>query len=580
MSNKKVIDLDEGRYMVVADIHGNIHDYCKVIQTYNKKKKLREVDGLIFAGDIVHSYGGDDGSRQIIDDLINHQMDNNVHVLLGNHEIAHIYNFTLPTGKNELTHEFETDIKSNREKYVGFLKSLPIYARTKGGVVISHAGASKKVKNIDDIINLNHDEIIQENKKEFDSLTSEEKENFKELLEKKLYGLPYDEAFKLLRGTEPDDSLLEGEFLYRNRDENNEFKNVDTEWLYDIFFNTNEKFFDNGKEKETRKSSSDYMDTLTKFLATMSEDYTPQNLLVSGHMHQKSGIDIFKNKQLRITSSAQVDNDTVKSYLVVDAEKKYSSAMELLDNVHSLYPETIDKTLLAKVEELSKKYPILTPYNIYNLKKGKTVTMTGEATLDDLERLKLLQNHLDKKRYESMLEGGIKPKNAKLNKNLLSVIEELERKSISIEKIQSDGGSLYDVMYKIYDVGPKQSEQIKGLIQVKHNAIIEHNKEYGPILLQKDPEYGFISLTNMELPIKEVESEDGEKKILVGPSEPFPAKDEFVDKALEFIKEQHKKGMPKELVTRNVLNLAFKRSVLEKPYTKLSEKEFIEEFLK
>lgn len=560
--------------MVVADIHGNLEDYNRIIQTYQKKKKSGEVDGLIFAGDTIHARSEKDESKEIIDDLIKlTSEDKNIHVILGNHELPHIYNFTLAFRKSDadvvdFTKDFELKIKDNKDVYVEFFKSLPFYIRTKGGVLISHAGASRGVSKLDcleDLIDLNHGKIIQENLEDeddgFNTLTPEKKENFKKKLERRFYkDLPYETVLKSLRGTDVGDkkkaeTLLQGEYFMYNLDSQGRQINPDAEFLWEMLFNKNEKHL----------GSSEYIKTINNFLERVSENYTEQKLIVSGHFHNEAGFDIFEDKQLRITSSEEAGNPTAKSFLVIDAGKTYLSARELADNIHTLYPETVDENLSKRVEELSKKYPIKTRYNISTLKLDlNTLNLSNPKVLQDLDE-KITKGKL-------MVEGGIKPKNSTINKILFEIIDVLERRDVKIEEILTDGGSNYEIKYE-------KSPEMKGVIAIEYDVVVDHNQEYGELpIIKVESGNGFVHITDMQVPIGEKILEGGKKAILLS-SIRFPASKDKIDKLLETYKEELP-NLPAEILKNFVRKYIFRRSVLEEPYTDLSEKKFIKKLLK
>lgn len=572
MVNKKVIDIDSGTWMVVADIHGDLEDYKRIKDIYHQKKESGELNGLIFAGDMIHSYCEEDKSKEITDDLINlTKEDKNIHVLLGNHELAHIYNFTFAREGKEVTSNFEIAIKDNREKYIEFFKSLPLYVRTQGGVVISHAGASKEVSRLDrleDLIELNHDDILKENMEDsdkgFNTLTIKQKEEFKKNLEQHLYGMPYEEALKRFRGVdakgkEKYESLLQGEFfhkshLFQRHSGEEEMPNLDMVWLLDMLFNGNENTY----------SRSDYLDIINKFLAKMSEDYTAQRFLVSGHIHKEAGFDNFEDKQLRIDSSAEVANPTAKSFLIIDANKTYFSVQELAENLCSLYPETIDKNLLEKVDELSKKYPIKTVYNktLRKLKDFHGLHLDPRSLYD-------FEKKLEKEKVKVV--GGIKPKNTVLNQTLIEIVEGLEKNNVKIGEILTDGGSRYGIKYE-------ESPEMKGVLIIDYNKVIDNNQKYGPLIIKKvgETETSFAHVMHLDTPVGET-VDNGKKVLIIKPLQITSTK-ENTERLIEKFKGQFKE-MPEEMIKGFLNEYIFKRSVLEKPYTDLSEEEFLKRLL-
>lgn len=548
MKHKRIIDLDSGKYMVVADIHGNLPDYEKIKEIYQKKKEAGEVKGLIIAGDIIHTYGGEDKSKEIVDNLIElTKNDENVHVLLGNHEMASIYNFTLvKPGFAEFTYNLELAIKDNREKYIDFFKSFPFYIRTKGGIIISHAGPSKGAGNIEEIIKLDHDEILEKNKEEFEALSPEEKTGFKRLMEQEVYGASFEKILKEFRGIDPQDkekseSFLQGEFFFR--------KGVSL--LGDILFNGNEESY----------GPLGYLLVMEEFLEEMSKGYTPQNLIISGHVHPKAGFEIFEHEQLRIASSAEIVDPAAKSFIIIDAGKEYLSAKELAENVHSLYSEATDETLLEKVENISKKYPIKTEFiKVLLLENVKP------------EVLWHINPRLFKRR--AAVEGGVKPKSKNLNENLLKVVEELEKRNVKIGDITTDGGSFYRIGYEELSKKEEESPKDKAFIQIGYNTVIDHNPTYGNLSIT-EIQSGSGFAHQIQVPVGEGRDEKGNRVVYV---EYVSSDRENIDRIVKALKEKKDiEGF--ERIKPVLKKLVFKCSVLEDPYTDLSEEEFFKKLL-
>lgn len=564
MKNQKVVDIDSGRWIVAADLHGNLEDYEQLKKIYNQKKSAGEIDGLILAGDTIHAYNCEDKSKEIIDDLISlTNEDSNVYVLLGNHELAHIHNFTFGAGHHEFTKDLELAIKDERAKYVEFFKSLPVYVRTKGGVTISHAGASKQANNIEDVINMNHEDIIQENKENFEQLSPEDKERFKILLEQNLYGMTYTEALKVFRGitlkdSEKDDSLLQGEFFHKSHllkkhPDKEEQPNPDMAWLGDMLFNINESAY----------GHLGYLKVIEDFLKNVSEDCDPQNLIVSGHIHSKAGFAIFEDKNLRITSSAEIQDPAAKTLLIIDAKERYSSARDLANNLCSLHPESTDEELSKKVENLSTKYKIKT---VYNITPKKIVNLHDILSPQNLARA---EKELTKEKL--VVEGGIKPKSMNLNQILLEITAGLEKNNVGIDEILTDGGSVYLVSYE-------DKSGNKGDIKITHDQVVDNHPVYGPLQIKKvDSGNGFAHVIYLDVPVGEKKLENGEKVMLVA-KKPIPSTHEHTEKILDSVKSKIE-VIPKEMLKELITEYVFKRSVLEEPYTTLSGEEFLKNFL-
>jgi hypothetical protein len=302
---KKIFDIKKGKLMVVSDLQGNLKDYLKIKEVFLKLKEVKRVDYLIFDGDLIHSdLGEEDGSKEIIDDLIKLKANSKKSpyiAILGNHELAHIYEFSLSKGKYEYTSSFEKVIYPNREKYVNFFKEMPFGIRTDNQILINHTGANsligeklEKRYNIDfnKYSNFNHESQI--------------KSMIKELELEKLKNNSNKINYKL------GNKLMESKIGY---------------FLFEIFMNKNEKEY-----------AEEYFIMLNNFLSFMSEDLSFQlRFLVSGHVRVPNGMEIIGEKQLRLSTSCGAKSDSEKTFLLLNSEKNYNSIYELSRDCFKLY---------------------------------------------------------------------------------------------------------------------------------------------------------------------------------------------------------------------------------------------------
>lgn len=156
MFNEKLLNLSScGRLIVVSDLHGNYEDYKKYLELWDSKDTNCHI---VFIGDLIHSTGGDDKSVEIVDDaIVKCRKYPNFHVLLGNHEWAHITKTDIYKREKNQRLAFEEEIISKKgslyptlNEYVDFFKSLPFFIKTENGLFISHTGPSKKIKTMED----------------------------------------------------------------------------------------------------------------------------------------------------------------------------------------------------------------------------------------------------------------------------------------------------------------------------------------------------------------------------------------------------------------------------------------------
>ena len=140
----RVVNINKGRLMIVNDLHGDINDYKQVKMIFLKLLEAGEADYLVFNGDVIHAYAGEDCSVEMLDDIIKmiKEHPGKIIYLLGNHEFVHVYGLALHKGGLEFTGHFKQDAGDKLLEYVNFFKSLAFAIRTKGGILICHNGAA------------------------------------------------------------------------------------------------------------------------------------------------------------------------------------------------------------------------------------------------------------------------------------------------------------------------------------------------------------------------------------------------------------------------------------------------------
>src|SRR5688572_7677547 len=172
-----VVDLDTGTAMIVTDLHGTWDVYRRLRDLFLAELAKGNVNHLVLCGDLIHSESVEeyDASLDVLLDVMSLQADlgkSKVTMLLGNHELPHIYGLTLAKGAVEYTPRFEASVSrldqrykvpQKRKEIIEFLASLPFFARTKAGVMLTHAGASTDVsssKLAERLFCINHSELI------------------------------------------------------------------------------------------------------------------------------------------------------------------------------------------------------------------------------------------------------------------------------------------------------------------------------------------------------------------------------------------------------------------------------------
>lgn len=149
---------NNGKLLVVTDIHGNLKDFNKYIKIWESG----EHEYFVFTGDLIHAMDlKEDGSVEIIykvRDLL--KSEKNIYLLLGNHEWSVITGIPIYKGGINLTIMFERLLKSKfgdgwkeiLDEFKTFFKKFHLAVRTSNKVFISHAGPSRYVESIEDIM--------------------------------------------------------------------------------------------------------------------------------------------------------------------------------------------------------------------------------------------------------------------------------------------------------------------------------------------------------------------------------------------------------------------------------------------
>jgi Icc-related predicted phosphoesterase len=171
--NGKLVELpNEGKAIVVTDLHGNLKDYKKYLSIWEKYGD--ENVHFILTGDFIHAMGRkNDRSIDILESVIQKcEINENFHPLLGNHEWSTISRTSVyKRGINQslnfedlLKERFDKGWKNKLEEYKKFFKKLPIAVKTNNKVFISHGGPPKDISNLDEIINITNEGYITNDK--------------------------------------------------------------------------------------------------------------------------------------------------------------------------------------------------------------------------------------------------------------------------------------------------------------------------------------------------------------------------------------------------------------------------------
>ncbi|MEZ4666805.1 MAG: metallophosphoesterase [Anaerolineae bacterium] len=336
--SQRIVDLNSGTAMVVTDLHGEWDVYCRLRDFWLAQNAVGRLDRFVLCGDLIHNEGTEenDSSLEMLLDVMAMQAEfgkEKVIMLLGNHELPHIYGLTLAKGSVEFTPRFEAALTRldqrfkapcKRKEVREFLSNLPFFARTKGGVLITHAGASPDVssaKHAERLINLNHSSLIEiadRELKKFDIGSLQRGYSH-------FTGISYEEQVKhylAVTGTSDPryNELLRVLFLSG--------QNTDFDLMWNTLFSQNE--LDAGE--------STYNKTVKNFLQYFS-DAGPQEVrvLVAGHISVKDGFTEVGKQQLRIASCTHAFPRRSARYLILDCEKPVQTATDLVPGLQFVF---------------------------------------------------------------------------------------------------------------------------------------------------------------------------------------------------------------------------------------------------
>lgn len=342
--SRRVIDLNDGIAMVVTDLHGAWDVYRRLRDKFLEEHARGSIDRLIICGDLIHAEGSEelDSSLDMLLDVMALQAEkgaDRVIMLLGNHELPHIYGLTLAKGAIQYTPRFEGALTRldqfykapyRRKEVMRFLMSLPFFVRTKAGVLLTHAGAASDVNSpaaFERLIGVEHEAII---KTADDELNKYDIESLRRGYSH-FTGLPYDDqARRYLAVSSPQDprynDLLRVLFLTG--------KNSDFDLMWNTLFSQNEM-----------DGNSSYQGTVRAFLNYISR-VSPheQRVLVAGHIGVKNGFAEVGPQQLRLASYTHAYPKRAGRYLLLDCEKQVRAASELFPSIRPVFTEEAAET--------------------------------------------------------------------------------------------------------------------------------------------------------------------------------------------------------------------------------------------
>jgi len=322
----RVVNLEAGAAMVVTDLHGDWDAYRRYRDRFLELQAHGQADHLIFTGDLIHGDGPpqNDHSLDIVRDVLalRESLGERLIYLLGNHEMPHLYGIMLSKGKRIYTPRFEAAMGAQRADIITLLDSLPFYVRTRGGVSVCHAGAASEL-----VIPGAMKRVFRHSHTKLREMAATKLPTDRRAALRagfaKLSGEPYDYmARHYLSVSGPSDSryddLLVG-FLASSY--------PDFDLLWAALFTRNEQQY----------GPQDYAIFLDALLRDLSEDYQPQEVLVTGHMPCQGGYTLIAGRQLRLASGPHAHPQRSARYLLFDTARSVRRAAELLKGLGSVF---------------------------------------------------------------------------------------------------------------------------------------------------------------------------------------------------------------------------------------------------
>ncbi len=330
----RFVDLTDGVAMIVSDLHGDRDAFDRYVTRFRSLYASGAAQRLIFLGDLIHAYGPpyQDQSLGILLDVMALRAEfgpQTVIMLLGNHEMPHIYGVSLAKGDYEFTPRFEQALGKRREQVIAFLSELPFYVRTAAGVLLSHAGpASEVTGHVDLLRHYDHAQVLAQ----ADALLAQVPdltpyyERYRQV-----FGTSYDDDarhYLAVRG--PDDPryphLLRGTLIAQ---QSREFA-----VLWDALFTQN----------ELGLTEYSYVQQVREFLAAFSDGApAPQQVIVSGHIVTPLGGYMLVNRyHLRLSSAAHARPREAGCYLLLDCARPVHAANELLPCLDTVFEDEME----------------------------------------------------------------------------------------------------------------------------------------------------------------------------------------------------------------------------------------------
>lgn len=345
----RILNITNGTAMIVSDLHGDRDAFDRILARFRTLYAEGRAQRLILLGDLIHAYGSpqDDDSLSMVLDLIKLQQElgpDTVIMLLGNHELPHIYSMLLSKGNLDFTPRFEHAMGKHRGRVLNFFDSLPFYIRTAAGVLLSHAGpAFDSISHIDTLRRFDHQAILAD--ADVALAQSDQFASWYNHCEAS-YDSAYDKmAWEYLAVNGPRDPR----YLHLLRATMISHQSREFSILWDALFTKNEAgltpaAYTNGCEMFLRAfSTPSYWSMMSPagllgLPCTSRDAPCPQRVIVSGHIQVPDGGYTPVNEfHLRLASATHASPRASGVYLLLDCAKPVDSAEALIPHLKRVF---------------------------------------------------------------------------------------------------------------------------------------------------------------------------------------------------------------------------------------------------
>jgi len=325
MTFPRLKHITDGNALIITDLHGTGDIWDNIRAYWEAQHKAGELQHLIICGDMIHGYGtpeNDHSLRMMLEiiELTEIYGHDHVHMILGNHEMPHIYNITLAKGNMEFTAQFEKALvkagEDIRQRVVDYFIDLPFYITSDAGIAFAHAGAPPNIDVMDileNIVTIDHRAILH--------LAQDQLQSNYDLTALKSH-TDYQEQvryFLTIKDVEHPrySDFLRGQLISQTM--------PDFELMWNVLFTQNEH----------DHSRDEYFNRVNVFLKQLSV-FSPkeQRALVSGHISVRNGgHQVLSEQILRLASYKHAKPNTAGQVLMIDLGKPLKNTNDLLDKL-------------------------------------------------------------------------------------------------------------------------------------------------------------------------------------------------------------------------------------------------------